>query len=30
MRKHLVIREVHPETDQTGKYELTDFVKANR
>ncbi len=30
VRKHLVIREVHPETDQTGKYELTDFVKANR
>lgn len=30
VRRHLEIREVHPETDQTGKFELTDFVKANR
>jgi NADH-quinone oxidoreductase subunit C len=30
VRRHLVIREVHPETDLTGKYEMTEFVKANR
>jgi NADH-quinone oxidoreductase subunit C len=30
VRRHLEIRDVHPETDQTGKYELTEFVKANR
>lgn len=30
VRRHLEIRDVHPETDQTGKYEMTDFVKANR
>lgn len=30
VRRHLKIREVHPETDQTGKYEMTEFVKANR
>ena len=30
VRRHLAIREVHPETDQTGKYEMTEFVKANR
>ncbi|MEP7271487.1 MAG: NADH-quinone oxidoreductase subunit C [Acidobacteriota bacterium] len=30
VRRHLKIRDVHPETDMTGKYELTDFVKANR
>lgn len=30
VRRHLSIREVHPETDMTGKYEMTDFVKANR
>lgn len=30
VRRHLEIREVHPETDLTGKYEMTEFVKANR
>ena len=30
VRRHLEIRDVHPETDMTGKYEMTDFVKANR
>jgi len=30
VRRHLKILEVHPETDQTGKYELTEFVKLNR
>ena len=30
VRRHLEIREVHPETDMTGKYEMTEFVKANR
>jgi NADH-quinone oxidoreductase subunit C len=30
VRRHLEIREVHPETDLTGKYEMTDFVRANR
>ncbi len=30
VRRHLAIRDVHPETDLTGKYEMTDFVKANR
>ena len=30
VRRHLDILDVHPETDLTGKYELTDFVKANR
>lgn len=30
VRRHLVIREVHPETDLTGKFEMTEFVRANR
>jgi NADH-quinone oxidoreductase subunit C len=30
VRRHLDIRDVHPETDQTGKFEMTEFVKANR
>lgn len=30
VRRHLEIRDVHPETDLTGKYEMTEFVKANR
>jgi NADH-quinone oxidoreductase subunit C len=30
VRRHLEIREVHPETDLTGKYEMTEFVRANR
>jgi NADH-quinone oxidoreductase subunit C len=30
VRRHIEIRDVHPETDMTGKFEMTDFVKANR
>jgi len=30
VRRHLDIRDVHAETDMTGKYEMTEFVKANR
>ena len=30
VRSHLEIRDVHPETDLTGKYEMTEFVKENR
>jgi NADH-quinone oxidoreductase subunit C len=30
VRRHLEIRDVHAETDMTGKYEMTEFVKANR
>ncbi len=30
VRRHLEIRQVHPETDLTGKYEMTEFVRANR
>ncbi len=30
VRRHLNIREVHPETDLTGKYEMTEFVRKNR
>lgn len=30
VRRHLDIRDVHAETDMTGKYEMTEFVKENR